>query len=109
MVSAVSGTSAAVSVLSSSSTSSSSVSELKSQIAEKQSELTQTTEAKAQEELKSAIALLKAQLETLENSADKSAASVGSADKPSLSGESSRIGTKNFDAETPFGERESWI
>lgn len=108
MVSAVSGTSIAVSVLSSS-TSSSTVSELKAQIAEKQSELSQVTEAKAQEELKSAIASMKAELEALENSADKSASPGESADKPILSGESSRIGTKNFDADTPFGERESWI
>ncbi|UXS32123.1 hypothetical protein FY152_08490 [Agrobacterium tumefaciens] len=108
MVSAVSGTNIAASVLSSS-TSSSTVSELKSQIAAKQSELAQTTEAKAQEELKSTIASLQADLETLENSAGKSSSSGESADRLSLSGESSRIGTKNFDADTPFGERESWI
>lgn len=104
MVSAVSGTNIAASVLSSST-----VSELKSQIAAKQSELAQTTEAKAQEELKSTIASLQADLETLENSAGKSSSSGESAYRPSLSGESSRIGTKNFDADTPFGERESWI
>ncbi|RON10918.1 hypothetical protein BK661_30495, partial [Pseudomonas frederiksbergensis] len=74
-----------------------------------QSELAQTSEAKAQEELKSTIVSLQAQLEALENSSDKSASSSNSADKPSLSGESSRIGTKNVDADTPFGEREAWI
>lgn len=52
---------------------------------------------------------MKAELEALENSADKSASPGESAYKPILSGESSRIGTKNFDANTPFGERESWI
>ncbi|SMC58341.1 hypothetical protein [Rhizobium sp. RU36D] len=117
MVTAISGTSTsqAVSTLSSSSTGSakSQIAALQSQLSAKQIELFEAKDEESKSEIQESIADLKAQITALElqqsqeqqaKPASKPASDEQTATKL-LSGESESIGTKNFDEETPFGDR----
>ncbi|WP_421360897.1 hypothetical protein [Agrobacterium rosae] len=122
MVTAVSSSSTASTVLSSASTTSSSsadVAALNAKIALKQSELAKTEDKDDAEALKSAIAELQAELKALQTTKTTSSTQTEAPAKPegtkdideekTLSGESERIGTKNFAEDTPFGSREMWL
>jgi DNA repair exonuclease SbcCD ATPase subunit len=96
-----------------SSTSGSGTSEIEAQIAAKQNELASATDDAARTELQEAIAELKAELAKAQ-AAEKSQKQSPSAltettSSAQLSGESEKIGTTNFDDDTPFGDREAWV
>ncbi|WOS62879.1 hypothetical protein [Sinorhizobium fredii] len=108
MVSAISGSTATALVGSSSSTSSSSVSEIEAQIARKEAELSGATDETEKQTIQSEIEALEAKLEQLQ-SASNNAAEKTVQPENKLAGESERIGTRNFDEETEFGERTIYV
>ncbi len=112
MVSAISSPSTATATVNSSS-SSATEAQLKVTIKEKNRELAKATDEKTKAALQKQITKLQAQLQKLQN-ADKSKSTAGAEEqnRPSsstLSGESDRIGTKNFDATAEFGQREAYV
>ncbi len=109
MVSAISGSTATALINSSSSTSSSStVSDIEAQIARKKAELSEATDETEKQTIQSEIDALEAKLEQLQ-SAISSEAEAAVQPEYQLSGESERIGTRNFDEETEFGERTIYV
>ncbi|WP_137134428.1 FlxA-like family protein [Rhizobium sp. FKY42] len=120
MVDAIS--SAATTILSSSSSSSSTssssntdVAALEAQLAAKQSELAKTEDEDDKKELEEQIATLQKQIADAKAAEAKKLADTGSSNqKPEqvpaqMSGESDRIGSKNFDENTEFGERTAYV
>ncbi|ENN88096.1 hypothetical protein RHSP_38827 [Rhizobium freirei PRF 81] len=112
MVSAISS-SAAATVVADASSSAATESQLQAAIKEKTKELDKATDEKTKASLQKQISKLQAQLQKLQN-ADKANAAAnaenqGSKSGSALSGESDRIGTKNFDASTDFGAREAYV
>lgn len=127
----VSATSSATTLFSSSSSSSSSgdssVTDLKAQITAKQAELASATTEEEKASIKDEITALKAELSKAQSDAKSQWASAtspagpppgnakkndGDADDQAsqkMSGESERIGSVNFDANTPFGEQTAWV
>lgn len=123
MVTAISSTSATTSTIaldqagSSSTSLKSSIAKLESQITSKEEELAsaETDDQKSEindelTELRASLAKLEAQQAQME--AAESAAKTPTAEqaKPALlSGESDKIGSTNYDEETPFGERYAYV
>ena len=113
MVSSISSSSLSylTSITSSTGTSGSSSAEkaqLEAQIAAKETEL-EGAGTEDTTEIEQAIAALKAQLAALEAEALSSALLGGESETASFSGESAKIGTGNFDEDSPFGERTMWV
>lgn len=98
---------------SSSSSSSATVADLQAQISAKQAELGQETDAQKKAEIQDEIAALQAQLEAAQAAEKMKSGSDDGDQQPQqpaqLSGESDRIGSKNYDDGTPFGDRTSWV
>ncbi|ACP27197.1 hypothetical protein NGR_c34730 [Sinorhizobium fredii NGR234] len=109
MVSAISGSTATALVASSGSTSSSnSVSEIEAQIARKEAELSAATDETEKQTIRSEIEALEGRLEQLRTAGSTAAEEAMQAENK-LVGESERIGTRNFDEETEFGERTIYV
>ncbi|MFS8047781.1 hypothetical protein [Rhizobium sp. BR 314] len=112
MVSAISSSSTAAATTNSSS-SAATEAQLKVTIKEKNRELDKATDEKTRAALQKQITKLQAQLQKLQN-ADKAKSTAGAdeqnhASTATLSGESDRIGSKNFDSATDFGQREAYV
>ncbi|MGG6895504.1 hypothetical protein [Rhizobium sp. BR 315] len=112
MVSAVSSSAAATAVANASS-SAATEAQLQAAIKEKTKELDKATDEKTKASLQKQIGKLQAQLQKLQD-ADRANSAANTENKggksgSALSGESDRIGTKNFDASTDFGKREAYV
>ncbi|MFB9947206.1 hypothetical protein ACFFP0_00015 [Rhizobium puerariae] len=112
MVDAIS--SAASTLISSSSSSSASTLDgIEAQITAKQEELANETDEQKKTAIEDEIAALKAQLEALKAAEKLKSGRAGEGEDTQaaslLSGESDKIGTRNFDESTPFGDRTAWV
>lgn len=119
MVNAIGGTTATTSTLVSAASGGSvksQIAALQAQISAKQSEVDSAKDEKAKADAEAQLAALKAQLAALELQQSQEQQATGGSSAPTgktdeadavtlLSGESDKIGTKNYDDETPFGER----
>ena len=109
MVSAISGSTATALVGTSSSTSSSNkASEIEAQIARKEAELSEASDETEKQTIQSEIDALNAKLEQLQSAASTATEEAVQAENK-LAGEGERIGTRNFDEETEFGERTIYV
>lgn len=116
MISSVSST--ASSILSSTTTSSSSstdTTKLEAELAEKKAALQDAQDDDEKAEIQAEISALEAQIAKVTEAATASGSAGAGKAQPAkqealaTSGESERIGSKNFDDNTPFGDRTSYI
>ncbi|MBB4171817.1 MULTISPECIES: hypothetical protein [unclassified Rhizobium] len=111
MVTAISNSSTSTTLLSTSASSSSSddAASIKQEIASKKAELASTKDQNEAQALQGDISTLEAKLAKLEKSSNTASGQQGGGQPPRLSGEGDRIGTKNFDDDSEFGERVAYV
>ncbi|OWV99904.1 hypothetical protein [Rhizobium sp. R693] len=111
MVTAISNSSSSTTLLSTSTSSSSSddAASIKQEIASKKAELAGAKDPSEAQGLQSDISTLEAKLAKLEKSSNSASGQQGGGQQSTLSGEDDRIGTKNFDDDSEFGERVAYV
>lgn len=112
----VSAVSSSASTLLSSSSSSSDLASLEAQLSEKKAALEKTDDKDEKATIEKAIATLEAKIAKLSASGESAAAQSSGTDNAKqatassrLSGEAERIGEKNFDEKTEFGDRTAYV
>ncbi|WP_244618719.1 hypothetical protein [Rhizobium sp. 18065] len=114
MVSAISSSATSILSSTSSSSSASDLASLEAQLAEKQAALSETDDEEEKATIEKAIATLQskiAKISVTESSDTQTTTSTKTEEEApqEMSGESERIGTKNFDEDSAFGDRTAYV